>query len=410
MAAAALHVDAELTQACATLGIPPTDAASSEKVSAAFRKMARQYHPDKFAGKNFTPEEEDRRRTAFAQLREAQQVLTDRIERHGHVLKAMSGSHLFQATSNFLNSTSLTFENVSGSRSLFSSVDNLTRHQFGQPAATADAPASAAPDPFRPPKRAGAPLSQEAVGRPPKQARSEPARGPTLAMTVKLSFEEAALGTTKVLLFPASAPCEACASASLPGATMSAPPGVTIPGTAYRPTCADCGGKGVKTENRRERIVFPRGIRDGWQRRIHGKGGVAASGGAPGDLLLKVEVADHPFYRWGPDLASLDCHMTVQIGFGAATFGGQVQVQTLHGESVLVDVPPGATSGKTARLEGAGFFFEDDAARKGDGIVHWELVPPEPATLSNEQRDVLKGLLWVPSDARSKFAMLVPES
>jgi DnaJ-class molecular chaperone len=154
--------------------------------------------------------------------------------------------------------------------------------------------------------------------------RNQPRRGESYEIALTVSFEEAARGGTRRILLP---------------------------------------------EGRDIDVRIPAGLKDGQQIRLKGQGGPGGNGGPPGDVMLNVSVAPHPFYtRDGNDLR-LDLPVTLQ----EAVLGGKVPVPTLTGP-VTLTIPAGANSGTVMRLKGKGIMAGGAA---GDLYVKLAVALPE---------------------------------
>lgn len=159
-----------------------------------------------------------------------------------------------------------------------------------------------------------------------------PARGQDLETSVRLTFDEAINGTTKVI-----------------------------------------NGANVR---------IPAGVRDGARIRVAGKGGAAPRGGAPGDLFVVVSVEKHPLFSQGNNG---DLHIHLPVTFTEAALGAKVAVPTLDGH-VTVKVPAGTQSGKTLRVRGRG--APRPRGGKGDLLVTVEVQVP--AKLTKQEKDLLE--------------------
>ncbi len=133
------------------------------------------------------------------------------------------------------------------------------------------------------------------------------------------------------------------------------------------------GERDLRVGNRTLRVKIPAGVGDGSQIRLAGQGGPGQHGGRPGDLFLKVRLAEHPLLRRdGRDL-SLDLPVTVP----EAVDGAEVTLPTFEGP-VRFRVPPGSQSGKRIRLKGKGLPDLRGGAR-GDLYAVVRIVLPEPS-------------------------------
>lgn len=118
-------------------------------------------------------------------------------------------------------------------------------------------------------------------------------------------------------------------------------------------------------------VSIPAGIESGKTIRLKGKGMPGAGGGAPGDLLLKVQVKDKPgFHREG-----MDVYTTVRIPFAIAALGGEAEVDTIYGK-VLCKIKEGTQSGTKIRLGGKGIVSMSDPSRHGDQYTTVEIQVP----------------------------------
>ncbi|GAA0530808.1 DnaJ-class molecular chaperone [Rhizomicrobium palustre] len=118
-------------------------------------------------------------------------------------------------------------------------------------------------------------------------------------------------------------------------------------------------------------VKIPPGLKDGQQIRLRGRGGAGRAGGPPGDVLIQVTVAPHPYFtRDGHDL-KVDLPVTLK----EAVLGGKVPVRTLSG-TVALSIPPGSNSGKVLRLKGKGIPASGQE-RTGDLYVRLIVTLPE---------------------------------
>jgi molecular chaperone DnaJ len=145
--------------------------------------------------------------------------------------------------------------------------------------------------------------------------------------------------------------------------------------------CAPCHGQGVEPRSETLTVKIPPAVADGARVRIAGKGHAGVRGGAPGDLLIDVAVAEHSvFYREGDEL-----HMTVPIAIHEAALGAKIDIDTPEG-GVRLRVPPGTQSGQRFRLRDRGFPSRN--GQRGDLVV--EVRMKLPKVLDERSKELLR--------------------
>ena len=130
-------------------------------------------------------------------------------------------------------------------------------------------------------------------------------------------------------------------------------------------------------------VKVPPGIADGGKLRIRGKGHPSPMGGEPGDLILTVRIAPHPYFR----REGLDLYLDVPLSLDEAVFGTEVEVPTLTGR-VKLKVPPGTSGGAKLRLRGAGIV----GAKGEKGDLYAVTRVDVPRDLNPEQQAALEPL------------------
>jgi molecular chaperone DnaJ len=223
------------------------------------------------------------------------------------------------------------------------------------------------------------------------QTRSR--RGNDLETETTLSFKEAALGTSTTLTITSSAPCTNChGSGAKPGTSPRVCPscngagvvsrnqgafGFSEPCTDCRGTgsriddpCPDCEGNGATIRTRPITVRIPPGVSNGGKIRLAGQGEAGLRGAPSGDLYVTVNVApDRTFTRSGDDIK-----VTLPVSFSELVLGTTVSVPTLEG-SVGLKVPPNTVDGRTLRVRGRGVVKRAGGA--GDLLVTVKVaVPP----------------------------------
>ena len=220
-----------------------------------------------------------------------------------------------------------------------------------------------------------------------------PQRGADLETELHLDFLDAVHGVTTSVSFTADAVCSVChGSGAEPGTTPDVCPqcggsgeilvdqgpfsfSQVCPqcagrGTIIKDPCHQCGGSGVERRRRDVKVRIPPGVDDAQRIRVPNRGAAGANGGPPGDLYVVVHVDKHPIFgRKGKDLT-----VRVPITFTEAALGTQVKVPTLD-KPVTVKVSSGTQSGKTVKVRGRGI----DAGKggKGDLLVTFDVVVPK---------------------------------
>lgn len=201
------------------------------------------------------------------------------------------------------------------------------------------------------------------------RARGGRQRGRDVEQPVRVQLDEAYAGASRTIeVQEGSQPCSVCRGA----------------GNVAGAVCHACRGSGLGGPVRRLEVTIPPGVDTGTRVRVTGKGEPGAGGGPAGDLYLVVEVQAHPrFERRGDDLL-----VTVDVPVVDAALGGEVRVPTLKGRSLALKVPAGTQSGRSFRLSGQG--MPRRGGGYGDLLVRAQLRLPEP--LTPEQRGLFARL------------------
>jgi molecular chaperone DnaJ len=220
-----------------------------------------------------------------------------------------------------------------------------------------------------------------------------PVRGQDLETELRLDFLDAVHGVTTTVNVTSDAPCSVCGgSGAEPGTFPETCP--TCQGTgavavdqgpfSFSQVCPTCGGRGqviphkckkcrstgVERRKREVKVRIPVGVKNGQRIRVKGRGGAGRNGGPPGDLFVVVHVReDSLFGRSG----KTNLTIKVPITFAEATLGAQVKVPTLEAP-VTVKVPAGTQHGKTVKVRGRGIV--PNKGDPGDLLVTFEIVVP----------------------------------
>ena len=236
-----------------------------------------------------------------------------------------------------------------------------------------------------------------------RRTQSTAARGSDLNADVSIGFDEAVHGATLPLQVTSPGVCNTCDGsgakpgtsprrcprcdgtgfvASNQGAFSFSEPCVDCRGTGQLidDPCPECGGQGITNQTRTINVRIPAGVRDGAKLRLAGKGTPGSRGGPAGDLFVTVRVGKHNLFgRKGDDLT-----LVVPITYAEAALGATIRVPTLDG-SVALKVPPGTPSGRTMRVRGRGV-----ATKRGTGDLLVTVEVAVPQKLSHEEREALE--------------------
>ncbi|GIH70224.1 molecular chaperone DnaJ [Sphaerimonospora thailandensis] len=345
----------------AVLGVPKN--ATPEDIKKAYRKLARQYHPDANPGNKEAEEK-------FKGVSEAYDVLSDAKRRKE-----------YDEARTLFGSAAGGFAGTGGHRGggfnfdlgdLFSGGTGGSGDRIG--------------DLF------GGLFNRGGGAR--TTTTSRPRRGQDIESEVTLAFGEAVDGTTVSLRLTTAAACPACSGT---GAKAGTTPRVcpTCEGTgaasrnlgnfAFSEPCRDCRGRGLLVDDpcpvcegsgrgkstRTIQARIPAGVGDGQRIRIKGKGAPGESGGPAGDLYVLVHVKPHRvFGRSGENLT-----VNVPVTFPEAALGAEIKVPTLKGMPVTLRIPEGTPNGRTFRVRGRGTARKDGT--KGDLLVTVQVAVPQ---------------------------------
>ena len=230
-------------------------------------------------------------------------------------------------------------------------------------------------------------------------------RGSDLRYNLRVSLEDAHKGMQKTIQVPTALACETCNGT---GAESGAEPqqcptcnGMgkvrasqgfftverTCPtcngaGQIIKNPCKSCGGNGRVEKERSLSVNIPAGVETGTRIRLAGEGEAGMRGGPSGDLYIFIDVADHPLFQ--RDGMNLYCQ--VPVSMTKAALGGDVEVPTIDGGRSRVKVPAGSQSGRQMRLRGKGMPSLRGSAQ-GDMLI--ELAVETPINLTSKQKELL---------------------
>jgi len=350
--------------------------ASADEIKKAYRKLAREYHPDVSKLDRKVAEEK------FKELSEAYEVLVDEEKRkaydmYGHegIRSAFSGGGFDWA--DFTHFSDI--EDIFGGIGSFGGTgmhDSIFEQFFGGS----------------------------------RRTRSGPAQGASLRFDMEISLEEAFQGTEKEVALPQAVECDSCnGTGSADGkvetcgycrgsgqvqqsqrkgyaqfVTITTCPKCGGAGKKTTSPCKACGGAGTAQKMRKIMITVPKGANSGMQLRIRGAGNHGTRGGPPGDLFVVIHVRPNNFFiREENDLL-----VEVPITISQAAIGDEVSVPTMEGKAML-SIPAGTQSGTIFRLKGRGM---PNPRGYGRGDILARVVVDVPRKLTREQKNLLKQL------------------
>jgi molecular chaperone DnaJ len=335
-------------------------AATDQEIKAAFRRLAKECHPDRCNGDRNSE-------TRFKEVNEAYEALKDpqrraAYDRFGHAAFDNGGmgpgAHGFGA--DFSASMSAMFDDLFG----------------------------------------------EFMGQRRPRQRSARERGADLRYNMEISLNEAYEGKTAQIRVPTSVTCDACTGSGAKSGTspstcrtcngvgkVRASQGFftierTCPtcqgrGEVIDTPCPSCNGTGRVTRERTLSVTIPAGVEDGTRIRLAGEGEAGLRGGPAGDLYIFLSIKPHEFFQ--RDGADLFCR--VPIAMTVAALGGQIEVPTIDGGKTRVKVPEGTESGKQFRLRSKGMPV---LRSKQQGDLYIQVEVETPKSLTRKQRELLK--------------------
>ena len=337
------------------LGLPK--GASEQDIKAAFRRMAKECHPDANGGGKATEQR-------FKEINEAHEILKDPQKRaaYDHIghsaFDGMGRSHGFGP--DFASSMSDIFDDLFG----------------------------------------------EFMGGRRGRQRSGRERGADLRYNMEITLPEAYAGKTAQIRVPTSVTCTLCSGAGTKAGTRptSCPtcggvgkvratqgfftiertcPGCQGRGEIINDPCEACTGSGRVVKERTLSVNIPAGVEDGTKIRLAGEGEAGLRGGPAGDLYIFLSIKPHEFFQ--RDGADIFCR--VPISMTTAALGGQIDVPTIDSEQTRVRIPEGTESGKQFRLKGKGMPV---LRSKVTGDMYIQVEVETPKSLSRKQRELLE--------------------
>ena len=351
-----------------TLGVEQSSTA--KEITKAYRKLARDLHPDKNPG-NAVAEEK------FKEVASAYDVLGDDAKRKEYDEVRTMGPMAGMGGRGAPGAGGFTFnvDDMGGG-----GLGDLFGNMFG---------------------RGG-----QGRGRGGASSGVGPRRGADITAQLTVDFKDSVSGITTTLFLTTDAQCSTCnGSGARPGTSPSMCSACGGRGVvddnqgmfSFSTPCRVCGGQGVRIEDpcptcrgsgveKRQREVktrIPAGVKDGQTIRLKGRGGPGRNGGPAGDLLVELKVMPHPlFARSGDNLT-----VTVPVTYPEAALGGDIDVPTLDATSVTLRLRPGTQTGSRHRVKGKGI---ETKHHTGDLIVTVNVQVP--TDLTDEQRAAIEQL------------------
>jgi molecular chaperone DnaJ len=232
-------------------------------------------------------------------------------------------------------------------------------------------------------------------------------RGSDLRYNMELTLEEAYSGKSAQIHVPTAVTCGDCTGS---GAEHGTKPEVcnacgghgkvratqgfftierTCPtcrgaGRVVRHPCKTCGGAGLVQKERTLSVDIPPGVEEGTRIRLSGEGQAGMNGGPPGDLYIFLSVKQHAIFQ--RDAQDLYCR--VPIGMAMAALGGEIEVPTLKGGRARISIPEGSQTGRQFKLRGHGMPLLKGHGHHGDLFV--EVRVETPVKLSKKQKELLR--------------------
>lgn len=339
--------------------------ATEDEIKRAYRKLARELHPDRHAG---TPADAEANEERFKLVNRAYETLKDPERRRQYDMFGPDGDR----------AAGDPFAGFAGG-----GLGDIFDAFFGG---------------------AGGPF-----GARPNGGRSGPPRGENVEAMLDVDFAEAVLGTQREVTVRTASTCEACSGTgarkgtiavtcstcnglgelrrvrqSLLGQMVTSTPCPRCGGTGEEipSPCPDCRGQGRHMVEQTYNIDVPAGVDDGSTLRLTGRGAVGPRGGPPGDLYLHLRVRPHPtLNRDGFDLRTI-----LRVSMAQAALGAQFKVETLDGPEELT-IPPGCPTGQEIRVRGRGV---PHVQRRGRGDLIVTVLVETPADLTPTQEELLR--------------------
>ena len=358
------------------LGVSKT--ATDEEIKRAFRKLAKQYHPDI----NKEPGAEEK----FKEIGEAYAVLSDANKRRqydqfGHAAFENGGSGGGAGFQGF-NMGDIDLEDILGD--LFGGGFRGFSG-FGGSSRTS----------------------------------SRPSKGEDIRVVLNLTFEEAAFGCEKNVKLNLTSECSRCkgkggfnektcrtcggAGKVLEQAqtifgymqTQKTCPDCKGRGKTYETICDECHGKGVVEKVKTLTVTIPEGVDEGYQLRLSGKGNAGLNGGPNGDVFIEFKIKEHPlFERDGADI-----YLEVPVTITDATLGCKKEIPTLYG-NIILEIKAGTQNYTKLKIKGKGIKLPNSISKGNMYAVVNIIIPTK---LDRKQKALLQDLAQTDLEDSQEF-------
>ena len=354
--------------------------ATDEEIKRAFRKLAKEYHPDV----NKSPDAE----TKFKEIGEAYAVLSDENKRkqydqfgHQAFQNGAGGAGGYGGFSDF-GASDIDLED------LLSGIFGGGFGGFG------------------------------GFGRS-RSSKSRSSKGQDIRVVLNLTFEEACFGCEKEIKVDLQSSCSACngkggfneQKCSTCGGhgrvivdqqtifgymqTQKTCPDCNGTGSTFKEKCSECRGTGITSKTKTLTVTIPEGVDEGFQLRLSGKGNAGTNGGANGDVFIEFKIKEHQiFERDGADI-----YLEVPITITDATLGCKKEIPTLYG-NVIMDIKPGTQNYTKLKLKGKGIKLPNSST-KGDMYAVVNIIIP--TKLDRKQKSLLDELASTDLENSSEF-------
>lgn len=240
----------------------------------------------------------------------------------------------------------------------------------------------------------------------PQSGRPRASRGDDLRYNLRVTLEEAHQGLAKTINVPTTVSCEGCrgtgaASGSEPQTCPTCAgmgkvraqqgfftvertcPTCNGAGQTIKDPCGKCGGIGRVEKEKSLSVNIPAGVETGTRIRLAGEGEAGMRGGPAGDLYIFVEVAKHNIF----EREGINLYCEVPVSMVAAALGGDIEVPSIDGGRSRVKIPAGSQSGRQMRLRGKGM-PQIRGGAQGDMFI--ELLVETPVNLTTRQKEILR--------------------